>query len=87
MKILILASYTMKQKDRSDNCIRREDLEPASRLEHRVKELSDYSMPAGEMFTGQLHTQLREGLRQIRGHKQYGETTLELYFPWVWLSR
>ena len=34
------------------------------------------------MFTGQLHAQLREGLRQVRGHKQYGETTLDLYFPW-----
>ena len=67
MKILILASYTTQQKDRPDNCIRREDLESASRFEHRIKELSDYSMPAGEMFTGQLHTQLREGLRQISG--------------------
>lgn len=82
MKILVLASYTMKQKDRPDNCIRREDFEPASRFEHRIKELSGYSVPAGEMFTGQLHTQLREGLRQIRGHKQYGKTTLDLYFPW-----
>jgi hypothetical protein len=25
---------------------------------------------------------LREGLRQIREHAQYGETTLDLYFPW-----
>ena len=82
MKILILASYTMKQKDRPDNCICREDLESVSRFEHRIEELSGYSMPAGEMFIGQLHTQLREGLRQIRKHEQYGETTLDLYFPW-----
>ena len=82
MKILILASYTTKQKDRPDNCIRREDLEPASHFEHRIKELSGYGLPAGEMFTGQLHTKLREGLRQIRAHKQYGKTTLDLYFPW-----
>ena len=39
-------------------------------------------MPAGEMFTGSLHTQLRQGLKQIREHEQYGETTLDLYFPW-----
>ena len=34
------------------------------------------------MFTGPLNTQLREGLKQIRKHTQYGETTLDLYFPW-----
>ena len=34
------------------------------------------------MFTGPLNTQLRAGLKQIRGHAQYGETTLDLYFPW-----
>ena len=34
------------------------------------------------MFTGPLNTQLRAGLRQIREHAQYGETTLDLYFPW-----
>ena len=29
-----------------------------------------------------MHAQLREGLRQIRAHEGYGETTLDLYFPW-----
>ena len=81
MKILILASYTKGQKNKHNDCIRLGDFESSSRFEHRIKELSGYSMPAGEMFTGQLHRQLREGLRQIRGHKQYGETTLDLYFP------
>ena len=82
MKILILSSYTRKQKYKSDNCIRSEDLEPPARLESRIKELSGYSAPAGEMFTGPLHTQLRQGLKQIRKHDQYGENTLDLYFPW-----
>ena len=82
MKILILSSYTRKQKYKSDNCICFEDLEPPARLERRIKELSGYSAPAGEMFTGPLHTQLRQGLKQIRKHGQYGEHTLDLYFPW-----
>ena len=82
MKILVLSSYTGKQKYKSDNCIRFEDLEPPARLESRIKELSGYSVPAGEMFTGPLHTQLRQGLKQIRKHNQYGENTLDLYFPW-----
>ena len=83
MKILVLSSYTGRQKYKSDNCIRQEDfLSPSVHLDRRIKELSGYSMPAGEMFTGSLHTQLRQGLKQIREHEQYGETTLDLYFPW-----
>ena len=82
MKILVLSSYTKGQQYKSDNCIRLEDLEPPARLESRIKELSGYSAPAGEMFTGPLHTQLRQGLKQIRKHDQYGENTLDLYFPW-----
>ena len=81
MKILVLSSYTKGQQYKSDNCIRFEDLEPPARLESRIKELSGYSAPAGEMFTGPLHTQLRQGLKQIRKHGQYGESTLDLYFP------
>ncbi|MYB92270.1 hypothetical protein F4054_11765 [Candidatus Poribacteria bacterium] len=80
MKILVLSSYT-KGQQKSDDCIRFEDLEPPVRLENRIKELSGYSAPAGEMFTGALHTQLRQGLKQIRKHDQYSENTLDLYFP------
>ena len=82
LKILILSSYTPKQKYKSDNCIRSEDLEPPARLERRIKELSGYGALAGEMFTSPLHTQLRQGLKQIREHAQYSEYRLDLYFPW-----
>ena len=94
MKILILSSYTTRQKYQPANFLRREDCSSHERLQWRLKELRgyntegwyhedrDYSAPAGEMFTGPLHTQLREGLKQIREHKRYGETTLDLYFPW-----
>jgi hypothetical protein len=94
MKILILSSYTTRQKYQPANFLRREDCNSHERLQWRLKELRgyntegwyhedrDYSAPAGEMFTGPLHTQLREGLKQIREHPQYGETTLDLYFPW-----
>ena len=94
MKILILSPYTTGQKQKPDNPLRREDCTSPERLEARLKELCgynaegwyhenrDYSAPAGEMFTGPLNTQLRQGLNQIREHDQYGETTLDLYFPW-----
>ena len=94
MKILVLSPYTTGQKQKPDNPLQREDCSSPERLEARIKELSgyntegwyhesrDYTAPAGEMFTGPLNTQLRAGLKQIREHDQYGETTLDLYFPW-----
>ena len=94
MRILVLSPYTTGQKYKPDNPLRAEDCNSSERLKRRIKELCgyndegwyhedrDYSAPAGEMFTGPLNTQLREGLKQIREHAQYGETTLDLYFPW-----
>lgn len=94
MKILVLSPYTTGQKHKPDNPLRGEDRSPSEHLQRRIKELCgyngegwyhesrDYSAPAGEMFTGPLNTQLRQGLKQIREHAAYGETTLDLYFPW-----
>ena len=82
MKILVLSSYARTQKDKPDNCIRFEDLEPSAHLKSRINQLSDYSAPAGEMFTDDLRAKIRCGLKQIREHDQYGEYTLDLYFPW-----
>ena len=94
MRILVLSPYTTGQKYKPDNLLRGEDCNSSEHLERRIKELCgyndegwyhedrDYSAPAGEMFTGPLNTQLRAGLKQIREHARYGETTLDLYFPW-----
>ena len=94
MKILILSPYTTGQKQKPDNPLQAEDCTSSERLEARVRELCgynaegwysesrDYSAPAGEMFSGPMHTQLRAGLKQIREHDQDSETTLDLYFPW-----
>ena len=82
MKILVLSSYSGTRRYTPDNCIRFEDLKPPARLKSRVKQLSSYSVPAGEMFTDSLRTKLRCGLKQIREHDQYGKNTLDLYFPW-----
>lgn len=94
MKILIFNSYTTGQKHKLDNPLSAEDCSSPDRLKSRIKELCgfneegwydksrDYRLPAAEMFTGPLYVQLREGLKQIREHEQYGKTTIDLYFPW-----
>ncbi len=96
MNILIFNSYTTGQKHKLDNPLSAEDCNSSDRLKARIKELcgfnsegwhdnsSDYRLPAGEMFTGPLYIQLREGLKQIREHEQYGKTTIDLYFPWYY---
>ena len=94
MRILILSPYTTGQKQKPDNPLRAEDCTSPERLEARITELCgynaegwysesrDYSAPAGEMFSGPLNAQLRQGLKQIREHDQGSETILDLYFPW-----
>ncbi len=94
MKILIFNSYTTGQKHKLDNPLSAEDCSSPDRLKSKIKELCgfnaegwydknrDYRLPAAEMFTGPLYVQLREGLKQIREHEQYGKTTIDLYFPW-----
>ncbi len=96
MNILLFNSYTTGQKHKLDNPLSAEDCNSSDRLKARIKELcgfnsegwhdnsSDYRLPAGEMFTGPLYIQLREGLKQIREHEQYGKTTIDLYFPWYY---
>lgn len=81
MKILVLSSYTGKQKYQPDNRITREDRDSPVRYEQRINELTRYSARAGEMFTGPYASAIREGLRQIRGHEQYGQTKIDQYFP------
>ena len=94
MKILILNSYTTGQKHKLDNPLSGEDCSSPDRLKSRLKELCgfnaegwydksrDFRLPADEMFTGPLFSQLREGLKLIREHEQDGKTTIDLYFPW-----
>ena len=81
MKILVLSSYTGLKKDKSGNRITREDRRSRAHYEQRIRELTDYSAPAGEMFTGPYACAIREGLRQIRGHEQYSQTKIDQYFP------
>lgn len=96
MQILIFNSYTTGQKHKLDNPLSAEDCSSSDRLKSRIKELCgfneegwhdnsrDYRLPAGEMFTGPLFVQLMEGLKQIREHKAYGKTSIDLYFPWYY---
>ncbi len=94
MKVLVFNSYTTGQKHKIDNPLDAEDCSSPDRLKSRIKELcgfneegwhdkdKDFRLPAKDMFTGPLYVELRKGLDQIRGHKNYGKHSIDLYFPW-----
>lgn len=94
MNILIFSAYTTGQKYKLENPLRYEDCHYSGRFKSRIKELCgydeegwydkdrDYRLPAGEMFTGPMSVQLREGLKLVREHEDYGKTTIDLYYPW-----
>ncbi len=96
MKVLIFNAYTTGQNHKLENPLSAEDCRSSGRLKSRIKELCgfneegwyskdrDYRLPAGEMFTGPMSTQLREGLKLIREHEDYGKTTVDLYYPWYY---
>ena len=81
MKILVLSSYTGDQRSKPPNPMTRADFSSPAHYEQRVIELTDYGLPAGEMFLGPYATPIRAGLRKIRGHPQYDQTKIDLYFP------
>ena len=96
MKILLFNAYTTGQKHKIDNPLNAEDCNTNDRLKARIKELCgfnedgwydkkrDYRLPASEMFTGPMAVQLQEGIKQIREHEDYGNTTIDLYYPWYY---
>lgn len=96
MNILIFNAYTTGQKHKLEKPLSAEDCRSSDRLKSRIKELCgfnedgwynkdrDYRLPAGEMFTGPMSVQLREGLKLVREHETYGKTTVDLYYPWYY---
>ena len=80
MKILVISPCTKTQKHgKLPNELRITDFQSSDTnyLSQRKKELSKYKAPAAEMYKGDEHNLLIEGLNRIRGHNQYGTTTID----------
>ena len=77
MKILVISSCSSTQKHgKLPNKLIPEDFRSTNRLRSRIKELSDYKTAAAEMYQGKEHKLLLEGIKGVRRHSQYGETTI-----------
>ena len=80
MKILVISSCAASQKhSKLPNRLALTDFRPPDRFARRSEELNKYKEPSAEMYEGSNHKMLMEGLRQVRGHNQYGKVTIDLY--------
>ena len=77
MKILVIGSCTGKKKYKPANQLQQKDFSPPEHRRQRTEELSAYKAPAAEMYTGQQHRYLMEGLEQLR--EIYGQAVVDLY--------
>lgn len=77
MKILVISSCSGNKKHKPANQLQQEDFTSPERLRQRTEELSSCKEPAAEMYTGQQHRYLMEGLEQVR--KIYGQAVIDLH--------
>ena len=65
-RVLIITSCTGEKRFKPENQLTQEDFKPAGRLRKREKQLAEFMSPAGEMYTGMQHTQLMDGVQNLR---------------------
>ena len=70
MRILVITSCTGRKKYKPENQLQYEDFTSSERLHQRTAELKDFEAPAVEMYTGQQHLYLMDGLRQLRATQE-----------------
>jgi hypothetical protein len=76
MRILVITSCTGRKKHKPPNQLQYEDFTSSERLRKRTAELKYFKASAAEMYTGQQHLYLMDGLRQLR--KTHGQTVVDL---------
>lgn len=76
MRILVITSCTGRKKHKTPNQLKHEDFASPERLCQRTAELKDFEASAAEMYTGQQHRYLMEGLQELR--KMYGKDVVDL---------
>jgi len=77
MRILVITSCTGRKRHKSTNQLNYEDFASSERLQQRTAELEDYKASAVEMYTGQQHLYLMDGLQELR--KRYGNDVIDLH--------
>ena len=66
MKILVITACTARKKHEPPNQLMPADFQPPGRLNRRKRELERYKTPAAEMYTGDGHKRLMNGVKNLR---------------------
>ena len=76
IRILVITSCTGQKKHKPPNQLKYKDFASPECLRQRTAELKDFKVSAAEMYTGQQHLYLMDGLRQLR--ETHGQTVVDL---------
>ena len=66
MKSLVITACTARKKHEPPNQLMPADFQPPGRLNRRTRELERYKTPAAEMYTGDGHNRLMNGVKNLR---------------------
>ncbi len=76
MRLLVITSCTGRKKYKPSNQLQHEDFSSPERLRERTAELKDFKASAAEIYTGQQHLYLMDGLKQLR--ETHGQLVADL---------
>ena len=66
MKILVITPCTAKKIHKPSNQLQQKDFNPPGWLNRRTRELERYETPAAEMYTGDGHRRLMNGVKNLQ---------------------
>lgn len=75
-RLLVVTSCTGEKRFKPDNPLTLSDFRDEGRLQEREKALSEFTVPAAEMYAGQQHLLVMEGVRLLR--EAFGQKSIDL---------
>ena len=66
MRILVITACTSTQRFNPPNQLEPADFHPPGRLNRRTRELESYTTPAAQMYTGDGHLHVMNGVKSLR---------------------
>ena len=76
MKVLVITACTAKKQFQPDNQLTREDFLSPERLNRRSRELRRDETPAAQMYTGDGHLRLMNGVKDLR--RTFGRSIVDV---------
>lgn len=75
-RVLVVTSCTGEKRYKPENQLTLEDFKEKARLEQREVQLAQFACSAGQMYTGQQHLRVMEGVQLLR--QSFGRETVDV---------